>query len=231
MRKCLGLGLILLTGWLRAQNVGIGTALPSERLHVAGNLRFEGALMPAGHAGLPGQVLTSSGTGLPPVWASHTTTPLQVYSAARTSTVDVSSTSWTDIVFLPNDVSLTQNSLVLVWASGDARCSPVGGCQAYAFIRLVARQGSTISELSRTRQMSRWLNGGTLDSRGNWGNSWALVGMYQVPADDTYNFGVQAALISGFNGADAGGSGTMALAGPGGFGPPPVQLVLMVIGP
>lgn len=214
-----------------AQNVGIGTALPSERLHVSGNLRFDGALMPAGNAGLAGQVLTSSGASLAPVWATHTTTPIQTYSASRTTNVDVNSTAWTDIVFLSNDIPLTQNSIVLVWASGDARCGPVGGCQAYAFIRLVVRQGTTIlSELSRTRQMSRWLNGGTLDARGNWGNSWALVGMYQVPSDGNYNFGVQASLISNFSGADGGGTPIMSFAGPGGFGPPPVQLVVMVIG-
>jgi len=47
-------------------DVGIGTATPSERLDVAGNVRFSGALMPAGNAGTSGQVLVSQGAGLPP---------------------------------------------------------------------------------------------------------------------------------------------------------------------
>ncbi|MDW8417761.1 MAG: hypothetical protein RML92_09455, partial [Bacteroidia bacterium] len=37
-----------------AQNVGIGTATPSERLHVNGNLRLDGAFMPGNNAGSVG---------------------------------------------------------------------------------------------------------------------------------------------------------------------------------
>ncbi|HEX5152899.1 MAG TPA: hypothetical protein VFW07_15720 [Parafilimonas sp.] len=48
--------------------IGIGTDAPQERLHVNGNLQLDGAFMPAGNAGLAGQVLSSQGPGLPPVW-------------------------------------------------------------------------------------------------------------------------------------------------------------------
>ena len=51
-------------------NVGIGTTAPSERLHVQGNVRFSGALMPGGNSGTSGQVLVSQGTGTAPVWQS-----------------------------------------------------------------------------------------------------------------------------------------------------------------
>jgi len=51
-----------------AGNVGIGTAAPSERLDVQGNVRFSGALMPGGNAGTSGQVLVSQGAGTAPVW-------------------------------------------------------------------------------------------------------------------------------------------------------------------
>jgi len=50
--------------------LGIGTATPNERLDVAGNVQFSGALMPAGNAGTSGQVLVSQGAGTPPVWQS-----------------------------------------------------------------------------------------------------------------------------------------------------------------
>ena len=65
--------LVLLILWAiipttQAQNVGIGTATPSEKLHVVGNLRFDGALMPNGNAGTSGQVLVSQGAGTPPQW-------------------------------------------------------------------------------------------------------------------------------------------------------------------
>src|SRR5690348_11983993 len=42
-------------------NTGIGTAAPSEKLEVVGNVRFSGALMPANVAGISGQVLRSAG--------------------------------------------------------------------------------------------------------------------------------------------------------------------------
>jgi hypothetical protein len=45
--------------------VGIGTNSPTEKLDVAGNIKFNGALMPNNNAGSSGQVLTSSGTGVP----------------------------------------------------------------------------------------------------------------------------------------------------------------------
>jgi hypothetical protein len=56
--------------FVHGQNVGIGTALPAERLHVAGNLRFDGALMPNGNPGTSGQYLMSQGAGSPPIWTS-----------------------------------------------------------------------------------------------------------------------------------------------------------------
>ncbi len=55
---------LLLTG----QNVGIGIATPTEKLHVAGNLRFDRALMPNGNAGTSGQVLVSQGAATAPAW-------------------------------------------------------------------------------------------------------------------------------------------------------------------
>lgn len=56
-----------------SQNVGIGTALPTERLHVAGNLRFDGALMPNGNPGVSGEYLMSQGAMSPPIWTTLTT--------------------------------------------------------------------------------------------------------------------------------------------------------------
>lgn len=49
-------------------NVGIATPTPTERLDVAGNLRFSGALMPNNLPGTAGQVLTSAGPGVAPTW-------------------------------------------------------------------------------------------------------------------------------------------------------------------
>jgi hypothetical protein len=58
------------TGYL-----GVGTA-PSQRLHVAGNIQFSGALMPNGIAGTSGQILISQGAGVPPIWQTPSSIPM-----------------------------------------------------------------------------------------------------------------------------------------------------------
>lgn len=61
---------LLLTFGL-GQNVGIGTSAPTERLHVAGNLRLDGAFMPGNQPGAIGNILLSQGAGTPPVWLAN----------------------------------------------------------------------------------------------------------------------------------------------------------------
>ena len=56
-----------------AQNVGIGTSSPTQKLDVVGNLRVTGAIMPGGNAGTAGQVLTSNGSSSAPTWQSMAT--------------------------------------------------------------------------------------------------------------------------------------------------------------
>ncbi len=55
---------------LIAQNVGVGVAVPTQKLDIAGNLKVSGAIMPGGQAGTAGQVLTSTGIGTAPLWAN-----------------------------------------------------------------------------------------------------------------------------------------------------------------
>ncbi len=55
---------------VRAQNVGIGTTNPTEKLHVQGNLRLDSAFMPGNSPGNAGQVLVSQGPNQPPKWDS-----------------------------------------------------------------------------------------------------------------------------------------------------------------
>jgi len=53
----------LLMGGLAAQNVGIGTNAPTQRSHLAGNLRSDSAFMPGNQAGAVGNILLSQGAG------------------------------------------------------------------------------------------------------------------------------------------------------------------------
>jgi len=53
-------------------NLGLGVIAPAQKLDVAGNVQFTGALMPAGNAGISGQVLRSNGAGTAPTWVSST---------------------------------------------------------------------------------------------------------------------------------------------------------------
>ncbi len=61
---------LLLTFGL-GQNVGIGTNAPTQRLHVQGNLRLEGAFMPGNQSGAAGNILLSQGMNTPPVWLAN----------------------------------------------------------------------------------------------------------------------------------------------------------------
>ena len=48
--------------------VAIGISVPTEKLHLVGNLRLQGAFMPNNLAGTAGQVLSSAGANTSPVW-------------------------------------------------------------------------------------------------------------------------------------------------------------------
>jgi plastocyanin len=51
-------------------NVGINNTAPSEKLDVAGNIKFSGVLKPNNLAGTAGQVLTSQGASTAPTWVT-----------------------------------------------------------------------------------------------------------------------------------------------------------------
>lgn len=97
-------------------NVGIGTANPLQKMHIVGNLRFDGALMPAGNAGTTGQVLVSQGAGVAPVWQSVGTL-ITNYKVSAVRTLITTST-FTQITGLSQTITLTSNAQVMVSTYG-----------------------------------------------------------------------------------------------------------------
>lgn len=103
---------------LSSGNVGIGTAAPSEKLDVVGNVEFSGALMPNGDAGNAGKLLKSNGAGFAPNWVAGISLD-DIHTVESTSSLNVS-TSWVQI---PGE-TITVNGLnagdrVLVWFGGN----------------------------------------------------------------------------------------------------------------
>ncbi|MBC7412036.1 MAG: hypothetical protein H7331_06235, partial [Bacteroidia bacterium] len=86
------------------RNVGISQPLPAEKLDVTGNIKFTGALKPAGLAGNANEVLSSTGASTAPIW--------QPMSAILNSTIttnmnvvkiDSSAINYADINILKGD--------------------------------------------------------------------------------------------------------------------------------
>ncbi len=64
-------------------NVGIGTTVPAQKLDIAGNLQFSGAIMPGAAAGTSGYLLTSAGTNTAPTWTDPTTVGTNYWTLAN----------------------------------------------------------------------------------------------------------------------------------------------------
>jgi hypothetical protein len=73
--------------------IGVAPASTTEKLHLAGNFRFSGALMPNNQAGNSGQVLTSAGAGSPPTWTTQTTLAHGTYTPTLTNTTNVAAST------------------------------------------------------------------------------------------------------------------------------------------
>jgi len=133
-------------GGLAAQNVGIGTSNPTERLHVAGNLRLDNAFMPGNQAGAVGNILLSRGAGVAPVWLPN----------GAAGTILMSMGAGNDPVWAPNPIctsptlnrfikftstsptqvcntTLAENASNNIW-NADGANAPVSGSDKFAII-------------------------------------------------------------------------------------------------
>jgi hypothetical protein len=110
--------MVILTGG----NIGMGTSAPTQKLHVVGNIRFSGALMPNNLSGTTGNVLVSQGANTAPVWS-----PFILTNMPATTEIGkyYSSMSWvgtwannTALTFTISDASCTTSSEISVSIDG-----------------------------------------------------------------------------------------------------------------
>jgi hypothetical protein len=164
----------LLMGGLAAQNVGIGTSNPTEKLHVAGNLRLDNAFMPGNQAGAVGNILLSQGAGTAPVWLANGdegtilmstgpgSNPVWAPNPICTSPtqnrfIKFTSTSPTQVC----NTTLAENTDGNIW-NADGANAPVSGSDKFAIIA--------------TSGMSRAISGYATSGRGVYGRATAAAG-------------------------------------------------------
>jgi len=140
----------LLMGGLAAQNVGIGTNNPTQRLHVAGNLRLDNAFMPGNQPGAVGNILLSQGAGVAPVWLPNGavgtilmsmgpgSNPVWAPNPICTSPtlnrfIKFTSTSPTQVC----NTTLAENTSGNIW-NADGANAPVSGSDKFAIIATTA---------------------------------------------------------------------------------------------
>lgn len=179
------------------QNVGIGNSNPQEKLHVSGNHRFDGALMPAGIPGTTGQVLVSQGAGTPPVW-QNAGSLITNYNVNATRTL-INSTSFMQITGLTQTITLTTSAKVMIstYGSLETTSSTWGGSGT---IVQVFNNGVAIGNMFQTTDVndaSGWT--GTI-------GHWSMTNMISLTAG-TYTFTVRARKYA-FDNFYAGGNTT-----------------------
>lgn len=196
-RLFLLLSALLINGFAFSQNVGIGISTPLQKLHVNGNLRFDGALMPNGNAGSTGQVLISQGAGVAPIWGPVGGL-ITTYKNTATRTT-INSTAFIPITGLSRTITLTSNAAVIIstYGSMETFSTSFGGSGA---IVQVFNNGVAIPDMFQTVDV--------MDGPGFTGNisPWSMMNSVTL-TPGSYTFTVRARKYA-FDNFYAGGNTT-----------------------
>jgi len=186
-------------------NVGIGTNNPTERLHLVGNFRFSGALMPNNLPGTTDKVLTSQGAGVAPTWANPTA---MVYSNTYvvSSTASVVAGALTQVPGLTRTVTLASNAIVWIYTDGGVQTT------------CTTNEGTLIDMMILNN--GAWLPQGgfkrlDVQNASNYtgGFQYWSMGAYVFLVAGTYTFTVNTQLNGGCGSATVGGNNTSVLEG------------------
>lgn len=112
-------------------NVGISKPAPAQKLDVAGNVQFSGALMPGGWSGVNGLVLTSSGASAAPVWNSPTNSLYNNINVAYGTATITTTTTWQIIPGMTQTITVPPGRTAKVIVHADVgiltNCATNGG--------------------------------------------------------------------------------------------------------
>lgn len=187
-------------------HVGIGTTNPTERLHIEGNLRLQGAFMPGNNAGMSGQILRSAGAGVPPYWASVGGIIAGHYAYNSTGNVCVNTATWTTHPGVSTTLSLQAGDIVYAWAQGgymlDDDCDGVSNAGYVHIDTRIAVNGNDFPD-------GAWVRLSVDYSTASWAlfNSFCITGRYVVTNNGNYTFALQSRRAGGGSGDNAIGAG------------------------
>ena len=126
-------------------NVGINNTAPTEKLDVAGNIKFSGVLKPNNLAGNAGQVLTSQGASTAPIWVTPSTGmggsgTINYISKFNTNTTTLANSNLfddgTSVMINSNSTSLAGGVALLVSDGANAAPATSGTNQSAGALRI-----------------------------------------------------------------------------------------------
>ncbi len=171
-------------------NIGISNLTPSEKLDVTGNIKFSGALMPNNLPGTIGNVLTSQGAGVAPVWLPPAGA-VAAYDLTATKTT-INSTNYVTVNGLTQSITLSANSLVSISTYGIIETfSTAAGGGSTAQVGILIANNPVAEQTVNTYNTST--NPPTTNMETNWGLS-----TYRVLGPGTYVIKVAAKKVAGF---------------------------------
>lgn len=174
-------------------NVGINNPAPTERLDVVGNVRFSGDLRPNNLAGTSGQVLTSQGAGVAPIWSSALLRS-NISFVYSTATVNLTG-GWQLIPGMTQTLALTAGDRVIFSAFGGFSATVAGAINFDVSLQV---NGALLTNGGYTRISLPAIN---------YLGEYSLLGIYDVPANGNYTFTTNIVRTAGAGGA-AGGNNT-----------------------